>query len=140
MEASTRARRFHAAGVGVLVTVLGVWLVLSVIAVTRQGTWLDEAIYIIQSWRYVSGAGKPYSAADATWYQPLRFYWVGAWQWIAGHDVAASRMLSLLVNDVNIALLSAFLRRLGCGVWAIALALILYALTEDGIFYFNSVS
>ncbi|MGY8683025.1 hypothetical protein Q2941_35420, partial [Bradyrhizobium sp. UFLA05-153] len=114
MEASTCARRFHAAGVGVLVTVLVVWLALSVTAVTRQGTWADEASYIIKSWWYVSGAVTPYSATDATWYQPLLFYWLGAWQWIAGHDIVATRVLSLLVTAANVALLAAFLRRLGC--------------------------
>lgn len=140
MDASRRDRRFAASGVVVLAAVLVAWLVLSAIAVTRQGTWPDEAIYIIKAWRYVSGAVKPYSAADATWYQPLLFYWIGVWQWIAGHDIVTSRVLSLLVTAANLALLSAFLRRLGCTVWPIALAVILYALTEDGIFYFNSIS
>ncbi|WKA26974.1 hypothetical protein [Bradyrhizobium roseum] len=140
MHASRRDRRFHAAGVGVLVTVLTGWLVVSMFAVTRQGTWADEAGYIIKSWWYVSGEVKPYTAEDATWYQPLLFYWLGAWQWIAGHDIVASRALSLLITSVNIALLSAFLGRLGCTIWPIALAVIVFALTEDGIFYFNSAT
>ncbi|MGY8685027.1 hypothetical protein Q2941_45885, partial [Bradyrhizobium sp. UFLA05-153] len=50
------------------------------------------------------------------------------------------RVLSLLVTAANVALLAAFLRRLGCTAWPIAVAVILYALTEDGIFYFNSAS
>lgn len=140
MDAATRGRGFHVAGVIVLVAVVVAWLVLSIFAVTRQGTWADEAIYIIKSWRYVSGAVKPCSAADATLYLPLQFYWLGVWQWIAGHDIVTTRVLSLLVTAANIALLSAFLRRLGCSVWPIALAVIVYALTEDSVFYFNGAS
>ncbi|MGT2434885.1 hypothetical protein ACU4GH_02445 [Bradyrhizobium betae] len=107
---------------------------------TRQGTWADEAGYIIKSWWYVSGAVKPYSALDSTWYQPLFFYWLGAWQWLAGPDIVTSRVLSLLLTAANIALLATFLRRLGGTVWPIALAVIIYALTEDSIFYFNSAT
>lgn len=85
-------------------------------------------------------AVKPYTAEDATWYQPLLFYWLGAWQWVAGHDIVASRSLSLLITALNIALLSAFLRHLDCTIWPIALSVIVFALTEDGIFYFNSAT
>ena len=82
---STADRRFRAAGVGILVALLAGWTVLSVFAVLWQGTWADEAAYIIKSWWYISGAVKPYTAEDATLYPPLIFYIVGPWQWIVGH-------------------------------------------------------
>ncbi len=140
MDASTADRRFHAAGTAFLVAAVLGWLALSVIAVMRQGTWADETNYIIKSWWYVSGTVKPYTAEDATWYQPLIFYTIGAWQWIAGHGVVASRLLTLLITGGNIALLAWLLRRLDCGVWPTAAAVVIFALTEDSIFYFSSAS
>ena len=140
MTASTGDSRFRAAGVGVLAAILASWFVLSVFAVMRQGTWADEAGYIIKSWWYISGAVKPYSAEDAIWYQPLIFYALAAWQWIFGHDIVSSRAFSLVINAVNIALLAGLLRRLGCTVWPIAFAIAVYALTEDSIFYLDSAT
>lgn len=135
-----RRDHFSVAGAAVLTTVLIAWFVLSFIAVARQGTWPDEVGYVIKSWWYISGAVRPYTAEDATWYQPLLFYWLGAWQLIAGHDIVASRALSLFITAIDIVLLAAFLRRLGCTVWPIALAVIVYTLTEDSIFYFSSAA
>jgi hypothetical protein len=140
MTASTGDGRFRAAGIGVLAAILFGWIVLSVFAVTRQGTWADEAGYIIKSWWYISGAVKPYSAEDATWYQPLMFYALGSWQWIFGHDIVSSRAFSLVITAVNIGLLASLLHRLGCTVWPIAFAIVVYALTEDSIFYFDSAT
>ena len=140
MEVSTADRRFHAAGVAFLIAALAGWLVLSIVAVTRQGTWADEVNYILKSWWYVNGTLKPYSAEDSTWYQPLIFYAVGAWQLIAGHGIVASRLLTMLITACNLALLAWLLRRLGCGVWPISAAIVIFALTEDSIFYFNSVT
>src|ERR1700736_1067344 len=140
MTASTGESRFRATGIGVLAAILTGWIVLSVFAVMRQGTWADEAGYIIKSWWYVSGAVKPYTAEDATWYQPLIFYALGAWQWIFGHDIVVSRLLSVLITAVNIALLAHLLHRLGCTVWPIAFAIVVFVLSEDGIFYFSSAT
>jgi hypothetical protein len=140
MEASTGDRRFYAAGVAFLMAALVAWLALSLVAVTRQGTWPDEAYYILTSWWYVNGTVKPYSAEASTWYPPLIFYMTGAWQWIVGHGVATSRSLTLLITGVNIALMAWLLRRLGSSVWPIAAAIVIFALTEDSIFYFNSVT
>lgn len=140
MKVWTADRRFHAAGVAFLIAALAGWLALSVVAVTRQGTWADETNYILKSWWYVTGTVKPYSAEDSTWYQPLIFYAVGAWQLMAGHGIVASRLLTMLITAGNIALLAWLLRRLGCGVWPIAAAIVIFALTEDSIFYFSSVS
>jgi hypothetical protein len=140
MEVSTGDRRFHAFGVALLVAMLVGWLVLSVSAVMRQGTWADEANYVIKAWWYVTGAVKPYSAEDATWYQPLMFYTVGAWQRIAGHGLVASRSLTMLITGGNITLLAWLLRRLGCGVWPMSAAIVIFALTEDSVFYFSSAS
>jgi hypothetical protein len=140
MTASTGESRFRATGIGVLAAILTGWIVLSVFAVMRQGTWADEAGYIIKSWWYVSGAVKPYTAEDATWYQPLIFYALGAWQWIFGHGIVSSRALSLVITAVNIGLLAGLLRRLGCTVWPIAFAIVVFALTEDSIFYFDSAT
>jgi hypothetical protein len=140
MEVSTGDRRFHAAGIALLVAALLGWFALSAVAVMRQGTWGDEVNYLLKSWWYVSGTVKPYSAEDATLYQPLMFYTVGAWQRIVGHGLVASRWLTVLITGGNIALLAWLLRRLGCGVWPIAVAIVVFALTEDSIFYFSSVS
>src|ERR1700736_714757 len=140
MDVSNGDRRFRAAGVSVLLAILVCWIALSITAVLRQGTWADEAGYIIKSWWYISGAVKPYTAEDATWYQPLIFYVLGAWQWIFGHDIVVSRLLSVLITAVNIALLAHLLHRLGCTVWPIAFAIVVFVLSEDGIFYFSSAT
>ena len=86
-DLSTGDRRFHAAGVTLLVAALVGWFALLLLAVMRQGTWADEAAYVIKSWWYVNGTVKPYSAEDATWYQPLVFYTIGVWKEIAGHGL-----------------------------------------------------
>jgi hypothetical protein len=140
MDALKGDTRFRAAGLGVLAAVLACWAALSVIAALRQGTWPDEAGYIIKSWWYITGAVKPYTSEDGTWYQPLLFYVLGAWQWIIGNGIVTSRLLSVLIAAVNIGLLASFLRRLDCMAWPIAFAVVVFALTEDSIFYFSSAS
>ncbi|MCA6121807.1 hypothetical protein J6500_07825 [Bradyrhizobium sp. WSM 1704] len=45
-----------------------------------------------------------------------------------------------MITAVNIGLLASLLRRLNCGVWPIILAIIVFALTEDSIFYFSSAT
>ncbi|HTB04918.1 MAG TPA: hypothetical protein VK804_30975 [Bradyrhizobium sp.] len=140
MDVSYDNRRFSRAGAGVLLAVLVCWIALSITAVLRQGTWGDETDYIIKSWWYVSGAVRPYTAEDATWYQPLFFYALGAWQWIFGHGVVSARTFSLVMTGINIGLLASLLQRLGCSVWPIAFAIVVFALNEDSIFYFNSAT
>jgi len=140
MMTSRSDERFTAAGIAAFAVVVLLWLGLSIIAVLRQGTWADEVGYVLKSWWYVSGAVQPYSAEDATWYQPLIFYVIGPWQWVAGQDVAASRSLTVLITAINIGLLAGFLRRLDCGVWPIIFAIIVFALTEDSVFYFSSAT
>lgn len=140
MQTSPGDRRFQAAGLAALGCVVLLWLILSAIAVPRQGTWADETGYILKSWWYITGVVRPYSAEDATWYQPLIFYVIGIWQWIVGHDVAASRSISVLFTAINIGLLAELLRRLNCGVWPIVFAIVVFALTEDSIFYFSSAT
>lgn len=140
MDASNDDKRFRAAGLCVLLSILACWIALSITAALRQGTWGDEAGYIIKSWWYISGTVKPFSSEDATWYQPLLFYILGAWQWIFGHNIVTSRLLSVLITAVNIALLASLLHRLGCTVWPIALAILVFALTEDSIFYFTAAA
>jgi hypothetical protein len=140
MDVSTGDRRFRGFGVALLVAALAGWFALSVLAVTRQGTWADEVGYVLKSWWYVNGTVKPYSAEDATWYQPLIFYVTGAWQRIVGHGLVASRSLAMLITCANIALLAWLLRRLGCGVWPMSAAIVIFALTEDSIFYFSSAT
>jgi hypothetical protein len=140
MDVSNGNTRFRIAGAGVLLSVLVCWMALSITAVLRQGTWADETSYIIRSWWYVSGAVKPYTAEDGTWYQPLIFYAMGAWQWIFGHGVVSARTFSLVMTGINIGLLASLLQRLGCTVWPIAFAIVVFVLNEDGIFYFNSAT
>ena len=140
MDVSNGNRRFRMAGVGVLLSVLVCWMALSVTAVLWQGTWADETDYIIKSWWYLSGGVKPYTAEDATWYQPLIFYALGSWQWVFGHGVVSARTFSLVMTGINIGLLASLLQRLGCTVWPIAFAIVVFALNEDGIFYFNSAT
>ena len=140
MDVSDGNGRFHMAGVGVLLAVLVCWIVLSIIASLWQGTWGDEMTYIIKSWWYVSGAVKPYTSEDATWYQPLIFYALGTWQWIFGPGVVSARTYSVVMTGVNIALLASLLQRLGCTVWPIAFATVVFALSEDSIFYFSSAT
>jgi len=140
MTVSTADSRFRAAGIGTFAALLVVWIVLSLLAVTRQGTWADETGYILKSWWYVSGVVKPYSAEDATWYQPLIFYALGAWQWIFGHDIVSSRAFSFAISGANLALLAGLLRRMNCTIWPIAFAIVVFALTEDSIFYFDSAT
>jgi hypothetical protein len=140
MDVSIGNRRFRVAGAGVLLSVLVCWMALSIAAVLRQGTWADETAYIIKSWWYVSGAVKPYTPEDATWYQPLIFYAMGTWQWIFGHGVVSARTFSLVMTGINIGLLASLLLRLGCTVWPIAFAIVVFVLNEDSVFYFNSAT
>jgi hypothetical protein len=141
ITASAENRRFRAAGIGILAALLAGWIALSLFAVLWQGTWPDEAGYIIKSWWYISGAVKPYSAEDATLYPPLIFYLLGGWQWILGHhDIVSSRVLPAVIAAVNIGLLAGLLYRLGCTIWPIAFAVVVFALTEDSIFYFSSAT
>ena len=140
MITSQGERRFQTAGIVALAGVVLLWLVVSAIAVSREGTWGDEVGYILKAWWYITGAVRPYSAEDATWYQPLFYYVMGPWQWIFGHDVVASRSLTVLITAINIGLLAALLRRLNCGIWPIAFAIVVFALTEDSIFYFSSAT
>ncbi|MBR0875152.1 hypothetical protein JQ633_32665 [Bradyrhizobium tropiciagri] len=133
-------RRLRTAGFAALAFVVVLWLGVSALAVSRQGTWPDEAAYILKSWWYVSGAVRPYSAEDATWYQPLIYYVIGLWQWMVGHGVIASRSDTVLITAINIGLLAGLLRRLNCGIWPIVFAIIVFALTEDSVFYFSSAT
>jgi hypothetical protein len=141
MTVSAADRRFRAAGICILAALLAGWMALSLFAVLWQGTWPDEAGYIIKSWWYISGAVKPYTPEDATLYPPLIFYLLGPWQWIIGHhDIVSSRVLSAAIAAVNVGLLAGLLYRLGCTVWPIAFAVVVFALTEDSIFYFSSAT
>lgn len=133
-------KRFQAAGSIAFVCIVLLWLGLSVLAVSRQGTWADETAYILKSWWYISGAVRPYSAEDATWYQPLIYYVIGIWQWMFGHGVIASRVVAVLFTAINIGLLAGLLRRLNCGIWPMLFAVIVFALTEDSVFYFSSAT
>jgi hypothetical protein len=65
---------------------------------------------------------------------------LGAWQWIFGHGIVSSRLLSVLITAVNIGLLAHLLHRLGCTLWPIAFAIVVFALTEDSIFYFSTAT
>lgn len=140
MMTSDGERRFQVAGMVALAAVVLLWLVVSAVAVSREGTWGDEVAYILKSWWYITGTVRPYSAEDATWYQPLIYYVMGPWQWIFGHDIVASRSLTVLITAINIGLLAGLLRRLNCGVWPITFAIVVFALTEDSIFYFSSAT
>jgi hypothetical protein len=140
MEVSDGNRRFRMAGVGILLFVLVCWMTLSITAVQWQSTWGDETAYILKSWWYVSGAVKPYTPEDATWYQPMIYYVMGPWQWIFGHGVVSARTLSLVMTGINIGLLASLLQRSGCTVWPVALAIVVFVLNEDSIFYFNSAT
>ena len=140
MDVPNVNRRFDAAGVAVLLAVLACWTALSIRAVLWQGTWADETSYIIKSWWYVSGAVRPYTAEDATWYQPLYFYALGTWQWIFGHGVVSARSFSLGLDRRQHRVAGGLLRRMGCTVWPIVFAIVVFALSEDSIFYFNSAT
>ncbi|QOZ27238.1 glycosyltransferase family 39 protein [Bradyrhizobium sp. CCBAU 51753] len=140
MDVSKGKMRYRAAGVGILLAILLCWIALSVAAALREGTWPDETAYIIKSWWYVSGAVKPYTAEDTTWYQPLIYYVMGPWQWMFGPGVVSARLLSVLITAIDIALLGYLLRRLGCTAWPIAFAVVVFVLSEDGIFYFSSAT
>ena len=132
--------RFRGFGLILLLGVLVCWGALSIAAALRQGTWADEASYIVKSWWYISGLVRPYTAEDATWYQPLIFYALGAWQWVFGHDIGSSRLLSVLITATNIVLLVLLLCRFGCTIWPVTFAIVTFALTEDSIFYFSSAT
>ena len=136
----TDEKRFREAGQFLFFAILICWGTLSIVAALRQGTWADEASYIVKSWWYISGSVTPYTAEDSTWYQPLIFYALGTWQWIVGHDIISSRLLSVLITATNIALLIFLLFRLSCTTWPIVLATVTFALTEDSIFYFSSAT
>ena len=130
-------RRYGTLFLGLVVLV---WIACVAVAITHQGTWLDETTYVIKSWWYVSGKVEPYSPSDPTAYLPLHFFSLGAWQWLFGHDLIIARMWPVTLTAINIVLVTLLLRRLGAGVWAMGFASMLLVLSEESIFYFTSAT
>lgn len=133
-------RLFARVDIAFLGAILLAWAAWSFFSVTRQGTWLDETTYVIKSWWYITGVVTPYSAKDSTGYLPLHYYAVGMWQSLFGNDIVASRLWSTFLTAINIALIAFLLRRFGCSVWTIAIAIMVFALNEESMFYFSSVT
>jgi hypothetical protein len=116
------------------------WIAWTTLAVTRQGTWVDETNYLVKALWYVTGVVKPYSNVDLTAYMPLHFFALGTWQMVLGHGVITSRLFSVLLTCVNFGLMTHLLRQLGARNFAIAIALAVFALNEESVFYFSSAT
>jgi len=140
MNQSRILRFFGRADFLFLGAVLLAWAAWTYFSVTRQGTWLDETTYVIKAWWYITGTVTPYSAKDSTNYLPLHYFALGAWQTLFGNDLVTSRLWSTFLTAVNMGLLAFLLRRLGCGVWPIAIALLVFAVNEESTFYFSSTT
>jgi hypothetical protein len=60
----------------------------------------------VRAWWYVGGIHEPYTPEDSTWYVPLYFFSLGVWQWLFGDDPLTSRLFSVALTAVNMALLA----------------------------------
>jgi hypothetical protein len=99
----------------------------------------DEAAALIRSLWYASGAIKPYSAADPTGAMPLYFYALGAWQSVAGTELAAARYLSVALTVASAAILFVIVRRLTANTQVAAAAVFVFLVTPAAAF-FHSVA
>ncbi len=124
----------------ILVAAYVLYAVLCAYGVIYGRTWIDEITYVVKSWWYVTGAEKPYSDADATWYMPLYFYQLGWAQQIFGHGHTAGRVMSAVMGAASGGLVFAVCRRMAIAAPTAALGTALFLLTPTTAYYFTTAT
>ncbi len=90
-----------------------IFAVQCIVYIPTLNTWLDEGIYLMKSWWYVTGQIQPYSSQDNTQYMPLYFYLLGYWQLLFGKGHLSGRILSSLLATGTLYILY----RSGKNIW-----------------------
>lgn len=108
--------------------------------ISNARTWVDEVTYLIKSWRYITGSFTPYSDQDPTWYMPLYFYQLGAWQTFFGTGIEMARLQNVLIGALSGVLVFDIVRRVTGNRVAAALSVLVLLTTPSVVFYFSSVT
>lgn len=108
--------------------------------ISNARTWVDEVTYLIKSWRYVTGLSAPYSDQDPTWYMPLYFYQLGAWQIFFGTGLETARLQNVLIGALSGTLVFDIVRRVTGNRVAASLSVLVLLTTPSTVFYFSTVT
>ena len=114
------------------------YLYFSKLVILNSNTWVDEVIYLIKSWQYVSGETKPYTNNDPTWYMPFYFYQLGLWQHLFGQDITTSRLLSSIIGLLNGVLIFRIIFSVTGNKISAAYGVLFFFTVPSVIFYFNT--
>jgi len=128
------------AAAAILAAAYALYVALGIYGVLYGRTWIDEITYVIKSWWYVTGAEKPYSDADATWYMPLYFYQLGWAQQIFGQGHITGRVMSAVLGACAGGLVFLICRRLALSAPIAALAVALFLLDPTTTYYFTGAT
>ncbi len=137
-DATTRATRWATAAI--LIAAYAIYTAMCAYGVIYGRTWIDEITYVIKSWWYVTGAEKPYSDADATWYMPLYFYQLGWAQEIFGRGHITGRVMSAILGAGAGGLVFVICRRMALAAPVAALGTALFLLTPTTAYYFTTAT
>ena len=119
---------------------MAAYAAMSAYGVIYGRTWLDEVTYIVKSYWYVTGAVRPYSDADATWYMPFYFYQLGWAQQVFGQGHITGRVMSSVMGALSGGLVFLICRRLNVSAAVAAGAVALYLLTPTTAYYFATAT
>lgn len=135
---SDRATRLGTAAI--LIAAYALYAAMCAYGVIYGRTWIDEITYVVKSWWYVTGAEKPYSDADATWYMPLYFYQLGWAQAAFGQGHIAGRVMSAIMGAGAGGLVFLICRRLALAAPVAALGCALFLLGPTTAYYFTTAT
>jgi endo-1,4-beta-D-glucanase Y/4-amino-4-deoxy-L-arabinose transferase-like glycosyltransferase len=100
----------------------------------------DEGIYIAQAWALLrEGQLAPYTYfydhAPGGWILLAFWMWISGGPHAFGGAIDGGRVLMLLLHLAMTPLLYHIARKLGCGIWAAALATLLFSLSPLAVFF-----
>lgn len=133
-------RTLRVATAAILVAAYVLYAAMAAYGVIYGRTWVDEITYVIKSWWYVTGAERPYSDTDATWYMPFYFYQLGWAQQIFGQGHMAGRVMSAVLGAASGGLVFLICRRLALAAPIAALAVALFLLDPTTTYYFTGAT
>ena len=133
-------RTLRMAPAAILVAAYTLYAAMAAYGVIYGRTWIDEITYVIKSWWYVTGAARPYSDADATWYMPLYFYQLGWAQQVFGQGHIAGRAMSAVMGGLGGGLVFLICRRLALTGPVAALGVALFLLNPTTAYYFTTAT
>ena len=114
------------------------YIYFSSLVIINSNTWVDEVIYLIKSWKYVSGEVAPYTSNDPTWYMPFYFFQLGVWQHLFGQDITTSRLLSSIIGLMNGLLIFRIIFLVTGNKISSAYGVLFFFTVPSVIFYFNT--